>query len=166
LQSLKDLVARDTVGNIEAVMPLIRLGVVTAPLTVALRAAAHAVIAWCTLIVLNSRVPFRSAFRTSLIALPILELSAIVDAVGTLASKGEGANGFRLPMALDSLMSDLAGRELVIARSVGLPLVLWSVVFFALLTRVESVNRWSAVAAILATAALVVALPILGTVPQ
>ena len=161
LRSIQTLATSDTTGNAEVLLPLLRLGVVAAPLIVALRAAAHATIAWCVLALFESRIGIRVILRAALFAAPILEISPMADAIGTLLSTSGSGAGVHLPMAIDALLPELSGSMLIVARSIGIPLICWGV-FFMYLIRQKAVVRHTALySATVATAAFIVVLPVL-----
>lgn len=154
-------VAFDLTGHVESLLPLTRLAVITAPLIVAFRAGAAALVAWLVIGAMNERVALRSVAAAVLLWIPVLDAPAMVDALVVFLAPERGWERAHVPLGLDALVSDGSGRIRMLAQSLNIALAVWVVlVARALRTRIAR-GYAVAVPAALGAALLLVLLPLL-----
>lgn len=151
----------DLTGQIETVMPLARIGLLTTPLIVAVRGGIATLTAWLMAGALDDRIAMRRIARGVLTWLPLLELPALVDAIVMLLQPQLGWAGAHVPLGLDAFVEADTPRLLLLTRSVNLALFAFATLVARDIARHVSAGAKAAIPIALAAAAVLVVLPIL-----
>jgi hypothetical protein len=149
----------DLSGHVETLLPLARLGILTAPLIVAFRAGAATLFVWLVAGAMNDRLALRAVAACVLPCMPLLELPAIVDALAVLTSPESGWAAAHIPLGLDALLDTTTGKARVLAQSLNVALCAWTVLLARQLRARLQHGNAVAVPAALAAATVLVVLP-------
>ena len=151
----------DLTGQIETIMPLARIGLLTTPIVVGVRGAIATIIAWLVAGALNDRITMRIIAIGIVTWLPLLELPALVDAVSMLLQPQAGWADAHVPLGLDVLVQGGTPRMVLLTRTMNLALLVFTVLVARHLTRRVSAGLKVAVPTAFAVAAVLVVLPLL-----
>lgn len=154
-------VAHDLTGHVEALLPLTRLGMLTAPLIVGIRTLVTVGAAWLVITALHEPTTVRDIAVGIMRWLPVLEVPALVNAVAVLLQPDLSWADAHVPLGLDLLITDATGSQLLLTRSVTLPLLVWTALVARHLTTRLPRGLRTALPAAAAAAAVIVVLPLL-----
>jgi len=150
----------DLTGQVETVMPLARIGLLTTPVIVAVRGGIATLTAWLVAGALNDRITMRIVAAGILTWLPLLELPALVDAMAMLLQPQIVWADAHVPLGLDAFVQAETPRLLLLTRSVNLALLAFTGLVARYLTRHVAAGVKVAIPTALAVAAVLVVLPL------
>jgi hypothetical protein len=163
VQAMQRSAEFDLTGQIETVMPLARIGLLTTPIIVAVRGGIATLTAWLMAGALDDRITMRLVALGVLTWLPLLELPVLVDAIAMLQQPQMGWAGAHVPLGLDAFMEADTPRLLLLTRSVNLALLAFAALIARDFARHVSAGAKVAIPMALAAAAVLVVLPLLRT---
>ncbi|WP_306519165.1 hypothetical protein [Gemmatimonas sp.] len=163
VQAMQRSAEFDLTGQIETVMPLARIGLLTTPILIAVRGGIATLTAWLMAGALDDRITMRLVALGVLTWLPLLELPALVDAIAMLLQPQMGWAGAHVPLGLDAFMEADSPRLLLLTRSVNLALLAFAALIARDFARHVSAGAKVAIPMALAAAAVLVVLPLLPT---
>lgn len=151
----------DLTGHVEGLLPLTRLGMLVAPLIVAFRALVAACTAWLVIGALNDRATLRTVVAAVLLYLPLLEVSALIDAVRMLLTPDAGWASSHVPLGIEVFTTEASVGIRMLAQGLNVVQVVFTVLLARRLSR--SLGRGNAVAvpAAIAASAVLIVLPLL-----
>lgn len=160
LQAMLRSAEFDLTGQVETLIPLARVGVLSTPIIVAVRGFIATMTAWLVAGALNDRIAMRTIAVGVLTWLPLLELPALVDAVSMLLQPNAMWAAVHVPLGLDALVPRGTPRMQVVTQTVNLALVAFTVLLARHLIPRVSAGAKVAVPAALAVAVVLVVLPL------
>lgn len=152
LRAMQQSAEFDLTGQVDTLLPLARVGVLTTPIIVAIRGGIATLTAWLVAGALNDRIAMRTVAIGILTWLPLLEIPALVDATAMLLQPESAWAATHIPLGLDAFVQSATPRMQLLAQTVNLALL----AFTALVTR-ELVPRVAAGIRVAAPTALAVA---------
>lgn len=163
LHAMQQAAAFDFTGQVEPLLPIARLGVITAPLIVALRALVVTSIAWLVAGALGHRLAFGTIAAGVLTWMPLLEIPALVDALAMLRYPGTPFADVHVALGLDALIHAEGPKLRVLAQTTNLALVAFTALLARHLAHRAVEGPKAAVPAALAAAITLVLMPLLRT---
>jgi hypothetical protein len=142
-------------------LPLARIGLLTTPIIVAIRGGLATLTAWLVAGALNDRIAMRTVAIGILTWLPLLEIPALVDATAMLLQPESVWAATHIPLGLDAFLQSTTPRMQLLAQTVNLALLVFTVLVTRhLVPRVAAGIRVAAPTA-LAVAVVLVVMPLL-----
>jgi hypothetical protein len=160
LQAMQRSAEFDLTGQVETLIPLARIGVLTTPIIVAVRAFIATMTAWLVAGALNDRIAMRTIAIGVLTWLPLLELPALVDAVSMLLQPNAMWAAVHVPLGLDAIVPSATPRVQMVTQTVNLALLAFTVLLARHLIPRVAAGAKVAVPAALAVAVVLVVLPL------
>jgi hypothetical protein len=160
LQAMQRSAEFDLTGQVETLIPLARIGVLTTPIIVAVRAFIATMTAWLVAGALNDRIAMRTIAIGVLTWLPLLELPALVDAASMLLQPNTMWAAVHVPLGLDALVPSGSPRLQMVTQTVNVALLAFTVLLARHLIPRISAGAKVAVPAALAVAVVLVVLPL------
>lgn len=157
LYAMQQSADQDLTGQVETLLPIARIGLLSTPLIVAFRAGVATVSAWLIAGALNDRIALRTVAVGVLTWLPLLEVPALVDAISVVLHPGAAWTTAHIPLGLDAFMQADTPRSQILAQTVNLTLVAFTVALARYLaTRVSAGYRVALPTAVGVAATLVI----------
>jgi hypothetical protein len=150
----------DLTGQVETLLPLARVGLLTTPIIVAVRGGIATLTAWLVAGALNDRIPLRTLAIAVITWLPLLELPALVDAVSMLVSPQAEWAASHVPLGLEVLMKGGTPRMQMLGQTVNVALLAFTALFARQLTSRVAAGAKVAIPTALAVAAVLVIMPL------
>ena len=160
LQAMQRSAEFDLTGQVEMLIPLARVGVLTTPIIVAVRGFIATMTAWLVAGALNDRIAMRTIAIGVLTWLPLLELPALVDAGSMLLQPNAIWAAVHVPLGLDALVPNGTPRVQMVTQTVNLALLAFTVLLTRHLIPRISAGAKVAVPAALAVAVVLVVMPL------
>jgi hypothetical protein len=127
LRAMQQSAEFDLTGHVETLLPLARVGLLTTPVIVAMRGGIATLTAWLVAGALNDRITLRTIAIGMLTWLPLLEIPALVDATAMLLQPEAEWSATHIPLGLDALMQSTSPRMQLLAQTVNLGLLAFTV---------------------------------------
>jgi hypothetical protein len=159
--AMQQSAAFDLTGHVETLVPLARLGVVSAPIIVALRAGVAALTAWLVAGALGAPLSLGSVAAGVLCWLPLLELPAVVDATAMLLAPSGDWNATHIGLGLDAWFTGLTGRARILTQTMHPGWFAFAALLWHHLRRRMRPHEAVALPAALASALVLALLPLL-----
>lgn len=160
LQAMQRSVEFDLTGQIETLLPLAHVGLLTTPIIVAVRGGIATMTAWLVAGALHDRIAMRTIAIGVLTWLPLLELPALVDAISMLLHPNAIWASAHVPLGLDVLIHGGTPRMQLLTQTVNLALLAFTVLLARHLIPRIAAGAKVAVPAAVAVAAVLVVLPL------
>lgn len=122
LLAMQRSAALDLTGQVDVLLPLARIGLLTTPVIVIARAAMATIIAWLVAGALDDRISMRTIAIGVLTWLPLLEVPALVDAISMLLHPQAAWASAHVPLGLDALIEASTPRMKLLTQMVNLSL--------------------------------------------
>lgn len=157
LLAMQRSAALDLTGQVEVLLPIARIGLLSTPIIVAARAATATVIAWLVAGALDDRIAMRTIAIGVLTWLPLLEVPALVDAISMLLHPQAVWASAHVPLGIDALVDAATPRARLLTQMVNLSLLAFTVLVARhLMPRVAAGARVAVPSAAAVAVALVV----------
>lgn len=159
--AMQQSAAFDLTGHVETLVPLAQLGVVSAPIIVALRGGVAALTAWLVAGALGAPLAFGSVAAGVLCWLPLLDLPAVIDATAMLLAPSADWNANHVGIGLDAWFTGLSGRARILAQTIHPGWFAFAALLWRHLRRRMRPHEAVALPAALAAALVLALLPLL-----
>lgn len=150
----------DLTGQIDALLPIARIGVLTTPIIIVVRAGVATLSAWLIAGALNDRIAMRTVAVGVLTWLPLLEIPALIDAISVLVRTDIPWAAAHIPIGLDAIISGDTPRTKLLTHTVNLTLLAFTALFARYLTSRVSGGLRVAIPTALGTAITLVIMPL------